>query len=113
MVKVCYFAGVSPCFAHDFAGRNSSLSFARYTGHGPKGNEKSQIQGGSDLVCLVLSVAKYTVLQLGGLLKPQQQNKTSLACVHEGQHIQLYHSKWRQLSDAFHILGERPASAKV
>ncbi len=33
----------------------------------------------------------YKTLQLGGLLKPQQQNKTSLACVHEAQQIQLYH----------------------
>ena len=31
MVKVCYFAGISPCFAPNFAGRNSSLNFARHT----------------------------------------------------------------------------------
>ncbi len=33
MVKVCYFARVSHCFAHNFAGHFLSLSFARHTGH--------------------------------------------------------------------------------
>ena len=33
MLKVCYFASISPSFAESFAGRKLPLGFAQHTGH--------------------------------------------------------------------------------